>query len=97
MKKKLLLILCILGMALAPSVLAEEITVKPTTYEVQITVVYNAVTELEVGAIAGMALMQHGHKSCEIKVNIKKNRMSDLVFSGTTLHIPNSNDSITYR
>jgi len=46
---------------------------KPVTYEVRLTIKYNAVTEQEAADIAKAALAAHGQGACQVDVNIKKN------------------------
>jgi len=51
----------------------EQIEEKPTTYEVRLTVKYNAVNEAEAAEIARKALARHGEGACQLEVHIEKN------------------------
>jgi hypothetical protein len=81
MKKKLLLTLCILGLVFAHSVLAEpkEKGKPAATYEVKITITYNAVLGQEAAEIAKQALVDHGERACQVGVKIKKGGDTQLI------------------
>uniref|UniRef100_A0A6H1ZEK4 Uncharacterized protein n=1 Tax=viral metagenome TaxID=1070528 RepID=A0A6H1ZEK4_9ZZZZ len=79
MKRIFIIILVSLAMmwgpvlAATPPGLTDSDDPKPVTYEVRLTIKYNAVTEQEAADIAKAALAAHGQGACQVDVNIKKN------------------------
>lgn len=58
---------------------------KTATYEIKITIKYNAVTEREAAEINRKALAEHGEGACQVEVKIKKKRddSNNLDITGT--------------
>jgi len=75
----------------------EDITKKPITYEVRLTIKYNAVNEAEAAEINRKALARHG-EACRLEVKIKKNRgnLDGLTVTGTspTWHFVNPENNL---
>jgi len=63
----------------------EDITKKPVTYKIQLTIKYNAVSETKAAEIARKALVRHGEGACQFEVKIKKNGDNQgLTITGTS-------------